>query len=309
MRTPNVLPVLAASLTILCLRPTSARAEIVDGIAVVVNGDIITRAEVTERIHGAETPIPPGTIKRAAEEAATEHLVDRECAEQGFTATPAEIENSIEDVRRENGNIDMKTLERAMQAQGLTLERYRQEVGHQLCRMKVIDAKVKPRVNVGEDDIKAAFTHIVGKEKPIEEAFVRDIYVPSDEGTESARQKVVAAQKRLASGEDFIKVATETGGPFAAEGGKLGWMKETEIAPELKVAFALPNGFVSPIIETSTGFHLLKVFARRQSSTMGSYAELHDKIKQQLQGEKLEKAASEYLAELRRTADIEYHLE
>jgi len=288
-------------------------AEIVDGIAVIVNGDIITLSELEERLgsqlpSGIDADTKAKYLRRAAEDAATDKLMAKECAEQGITPTDAEVANTIDDVRRENGNIDMATLEKALGAQGLTMARYRQEVGNQLCKMKIIESKVKPRVNVSEDDIRAQYAKSAGNVKPTEEAHIRDIFVSAEEGSESARAKVVAAQKRIAAGEEFEKVARETGGPLADSGGDLGWMKEGDLAPELKGAYALPKGSVSPIIETKEGFHLLKVEDRRQATSGPTYSQAHDTIKQQLVQQKLEKAAIEYINDLRRNADIEYHI-
>ena len=40
------------------------------------------------------------------------------------------------------------------------MEHYRKVLTRQLCTMKVVETKVKPRISIGEDDIRAAYTKL-----------------------------------------------------------------------------------------------------------------------------------------------------
>lgn len=311
MRTLLVCSLLAAA--------APARAEIIDGVAAVVNGDIVLLSEVEEH---AGASLPPRTatgdlkakretiLHRAAEDLILDKLVAKECKEQNLEPTVPEIDNAIEDVQRAN-HIDKPTLEKALGEQGLTMPRYREMLTTQLCRMKVVEVKVKNRVTVTDDDVKnfMANKNSPGHVAATQELKLRDIYVPSEGNVQAARAAIADARARLQKGEDFALVAHETTGPLMKTGGDLGWIKMSDLAPELqKAAASVADGHFSEIIESPKGFHVLKVEERRDASDTQSKAQAREEVRQQLQQEKMVKATEDYLAELRRGAEIQLRL-
>jgi peptidyl-prolyl cis-trans isomerase C len=75
------------------------------------------------------------------------------------------------------------------------------------------------------------------------------------------RNKAEKALKRLKNGETFAKVAQELSeGPYAAKGGGLGFMRKGRMVEEWETAaLSLKLGDFSDIVETSTGFHIIKL--------------------------------------------------
>jgi peptidyl-prolyl cis-trans isomerase SurA len=302
----------------LVLAPLAAKAEIVDGVAAVVNGDVITISELEERV-GPQLP-PPGSdgdlrkrrdllLKRAVEDAVADKLLEKEAESQGLMPTAAEIDNAVDDVKRANG-IDDQTLETALKQQGLSKDHYREMLKLQLTRMKVVEYKVKSRVTVSEDDVKARYGKMSGEAKGTEEVHARDMYLPKGDDAAGVKAKLVAARKRVEGGVPFAKVAEEVGGPLSSNGGDLGWLGRGAMLPELeKVAFTLKNGEMSEIVDAAGGYHLVLVEDRRLSGAAKPLAEARDELRQQILSEKLQKATEEYIAELRRSADVELKLQ
>ncbi len=70
----------------------------------------------------------------------------------------------------------------------------------------------------------------------------------------------------------------------------------------------LPVGGVSDIIETKVGYHIVKVEERRTSTDTGGIATKKEEIRQRLWNEKMEKATADYVAELRRSAEVDVRL-
>lgn len=293
------------------------RAAIVDGVAVVVNGDVITLSEVEERVGRGLPPAGENAdldrrrrtlLKQAAEQLVSERLLAKEAEEQGLAPTEAEIENAIDEVKRSN-NIDADTLEKALEAQGLTAARYREMLATQLTRMKVVELKVKSRVSVSDDDVRARYAKMTGDLKAQEELRLRDIIVPKGDDAAAAKAKAEAARARVLAGEAFAKVAEASGGPLAGAGGDFGWVKAGTMLPELEArAFQLKTGVPSEVLEVGDNFHVLFVEDRRTVSTARPLSEARQEIQQQIVSERLEKATEEYLAELKRSADVEYRL-
>jgi peptidyl-prolyl cis-trans isomerase D len=106
------------------------------------------------------------------------------------------------------------------------------------------------------------------------EAKVRYILVRNAPGAD-AQQKTEAqtrANRILAearSGKDFAQLAKqESGDPTSAKGGEIGWVTQAQLpAPLDKTVFSLAKGEISNIVETPTGFHIVKVEDIREEKT------------------------------------------
>jgi len=88
---------------------------------------------------------------------------------------------------------------------------------------------------------------------------------PTAEDTVAARVRATELAERVRGGEDFAEVATaESGDPNSAPaGGDMGRRARSQVDPTLaEAAFSLPIGQVSDPIETSFGFHVLRVDER-----------------------------------------------
>ncbi|MBW1718512.1 MAG: peptidylprolyl isomerase [Deltaproteobacteria bacterium] len=75
------------------------------------------------------------------------------------------------------------------------------------------------------------------------------------------RNKAEKALRQLKNGETFAKVAQELSeGPYAAKGGDLGFMRKGQMVEEWETAaFSLKPGNFGDIVETHTGFHIIKL--------------------------------------------------
>lgn len=304
------------SLLVLVALVPRARAEIIEGVGAVVNGNIIMLSEIEEH---AGSALPPGDatgelkvrrdsmIKHAADDLVQEKLVLADCKTQNLEPTATEIDDAIENVQKQN-KIDRSTLESAIKAQGLTMPRYRDMLNQQLCRMKIVEMKVRNRVVVKEEDVKEALARDGATTPVTQEVKLGDIYIAAASGAD-AEDRAKQAKIRLDQGVDFGVVANDAKSAFKSTGGVLGWVKEGQLAPEIdRVATKLPVGGTSDVISTPQGFHILRVLDRRSSQDMDSMAQKREQKQQELMSEKLQKATEDYMAELRRNADIVYRL-
>ena len=140
----------------------------------------------------------------------------------------------------------------------------------------VVDAVVFRKAKAQEVKVSADSIAVYWRSHPLEftepgKAHVRHILVAfrAADGAgarEAARQKALAARKRIADGEEFGAVAREvsedTGS--ASKGGDLGEMTRGSVAKEFgDVAFTAPIGELSQVFETRFGFHVLQVESRK----------------------------------------------
>jgi peptidyl-prolyl cis-trans isomerase SurA len=126
----------------------------------------------------------------------------------------------------------------------------------------------------------------------------------------TARKKAEDALQRVKSGETFAIVAREmSDGPTAREGGDLGYFKKGLMLPAIEqAAFALKPGEISPLIKTSSGFHIVMVEDRRAIPPK-PLPEVKEDIRNQLANESIFKERENYVASLRKTAQIDEKLE
>ncbi len=77
----------------------------------------------------------------------------------------------------------------------------------------------------------------------------------------TAREKIEAAEKELASGSSFSDVARKySEGNTGQNGGGLGWFQLTDLAPELQeIVKTAPLGKATPIVESGLGYHIVLV--------------------------------------------------
>ena len=88
--------------------------------------------------------------------------------------------------------------------------------------------------------------------------------------TEEEAQSVL---ERLKQGEDFATLAQELSqDPGSKEqGGDLGWFPEGEMVPEFdEVAFALPPGETSDLVQSTFGYHIIRVLEREEDRELAA---------------------------------------
>jgi peptidyl-prolyl cis-trans isomerase D len=123
------------------------------------------------------------------------------------------------------------------------------------------------------------------------------IRVPSDA---DAKQKVTVRSKaeelvrEARSGKDFGELAKEySDDPNSAQGGDLGWLTPGELPPPLdKAAFTVKKEETISLVETSLGYHILKVEDRREEKAK-TLKEAKDEIVRAIRAERGRAAAAE----------------
>lgn len=125
--------------------------------------------------------------------------------------------------------------------------------------------------NIEIDDLRAIFENQLLREKLVEE-LTQDLSLVRDEvrarhilvGT---YDEALEAVSRLEEGEDFFTLAAEYSLDDSNKdrGGDLGWFDESMMVPEFaEAAFSLNEGEISEPVETSFGFHIIQVMAKRE---------------------------------------------
>lgn len=315
-----------ALLAVLLLLAVPASAELVDRIAAVVNSDVITLSEVETRaapeLARLANQVDPKqraelraqVLKHALDGLIGEKLMEAQIRDLAIEVSDAEVELGLEDVRRQN-SVDAERFEQMLAQEGFTLEAYKGFMKKHLARMKLVNLKVRAKVKVSDEDLKAAWNQMSHDESKDFEVHARHILLQLKQGAaaadvEAARQKALAiAEEAKKPGVDFAELAKKKSeGPSAGDGGDLGFFKRGVMVAEFeRAAFTLPVGGVSQPVRTKFGWHVIKVVERRALAAQ-PFEEVKEQLRSQLLQGQLEKYTDQYVQELRAGAVVEVKL-
>ena len=191
----------------------------------------------------------------------------RKKGSSGLGFSEKEIDNAIEDVKKQN-SISQQELLSTLARSGLTFKEYREQLKDQIRQVKFTNKEFRSNVKISHEDVETYYRQNQDKfSGPLMHKLRIISLLATDQGrgtdTEEKAKQVLSMIRR---GEDFAKLAKEySHGPDAQEGGDLGYVKAGEMDKAIeKVAAGLKIGEISDIIKTSTGFHIIQVIDRKK---------------------------------------------
>jgi len=274
---------------------------IIDGIAAIVNGDIITYSqELDKQIQDARA-------------AALKDLIDRQLIIQSFHTEKFElpehfVEERVTDIIREEFGGDRSAFIKTLQAQNWSMTEFKKNEMEKIIVAAMRSKNVKRVTTVSPTKVMDYYKQHRSEFTAKEQVKLRMIMIPTRaaEGNQAA-QKAVAEEilGKLADGAPFDRMAQMYSEDATRDnGGDWGWIDRKTLAPELeKVAFNLPSGRVSHVIELGKNFYILKVEEKRGGDTP-SLAKLRPEIEKKLMQEEEQKQQELWLAGLRQKAYI-----
>lgn len=268
--------------------------------------------------------------KEILDQMISEKIIIQEAKKQKIAVTQREIDDLKEKLPTEEGL-------RAEFLKGeITKKEFEDKIKEYLMATKFINKEVKAKVELptegetkelydiimkkinGGEIPKTAYDpkDIEGLAKLIKRSFgdlvhARHILiaVPKDssmkEKTE-AKKTISEIKQKLDKGEDFNELAMKySDDPGSSQnGGDLGFFGREEMVPEFeKVAFLLPVGGTSDIVETEFGYHLIKVEARKASRKI-NYEEVKNDLMNYIFEKKAEIKYDDWIKTLRTKSAI-----
>jgi peptidyl-prolyl cis-trans isomerase SurA len=203
----------------------------------------------------------------------------------------------------------MEELERAMAAQGVAMEDYKQQVRDQLLTQMLIQRAVAGNVFIDSEKVRHYYlTHRQELARP-EQIRLREILV-STEGYGPAElpareDRVRELLTKIRKGEKFEDLAREySDAPTAEEGGELGYFEPDKLAATVREAVVnlLEKGVSDPV-RTRQGYLILQV-VEHQAAGIPPFEEVESRIRERLYMDEVQPALREFLNELRRQAYV-----
>lgn len=305
---------LVVAAIVLVLTANSAGADVIERVVATVNNEAIFLSDLRARAvpflpKVAEAPTDTERAARLKElyDELLNFLIDEQLVRQlatdsGIRVTDADVDGAIENLRMQN-NMTEEQFQEALDAQGFTMAQYRKDLKRQLIRLKVVNERVRSRVNVTEEEVRARYEERARGEGNDIRFHVSYLVVAVGEGASAIqvaakRQEAVQLRTTLTP-DNFEALALELGG------GDLGWLTKGDLPEELEQAILpLSAGEISEPVRGSKGFHIFFLEERQVGTDFPSF----DEMKQELFREMLDAAMIRqekiFLEEIRRKAVI-----
>ncbi len=302
------------------------RAEVIDGVAAIVNNDVITISQVRELIGARERAMReayngPDMADKIKEMrlAALKDLIDRQLIiqefrkmqEKGANIPDYVVDDRVQTIIREEFGGDRAAFVRTLQAQGYTLTRFKEIEKEKIIVQALRQAKLTDSYVISPIQIQSFYD----KNRPAyslpEQVKLRMIVLRDGSSSDiisGANKEQVAEEirQKLTTGADFDRMAQMYSEDEATRdaGGDWGWIERNTLNEQLtKAAFALKAGEVSPIIKIQGSFYILMVEARKNAS-LKPMAEVREEIEKNLIQKERMKSQQRWIDGLRQKAYI-----
>jgi peptidyl-prolyl cis-trans isomerase SurA len=325
MKNCNFASVLALSGSLLltgALVPSAARAQaksvVVEEIIARVNNDVITmsdyqkadeqlREEVAHDCQGCPQDKLMAEFKEQQKDL-LRGLIDQSLMVQRAKDMGISVESDVikrlDDVRKQNQLASMEDLEKAVEGSGLAWEDYKTTIRNGLLTQEVVRREVGSHINIPGDEVKKYYdAHPQEFTRP-EQVVLSEIFLSTEgkspEEIESVQKKAEDFRNRVMKGDDFNEIAKRySEGSTAKDGGDLGTFKQSELAPQLEeVVFKMDKGQITDVIQTKTGFEVLKV-ENHYKAGLQPMDKVENEIMNRLYMQKMQPQMRDYLGQLR----------
>ena len=203
-----------------------------------------------------------------AEQLIGHYLIIEYGKEKGITLPEGELQSALDDITREYGEEDFKE---ALLREYVDFDQWKDQLGEQLLEIKILEKVSKNVAPPTYREIEQYFENNPAEFRCPQMVRFRQIVTRT-------RGEAESLLKRIKNGESMSELARKYSiAPEAESGGEIGWIARAHLEEGMgRVLFSMPQGKLSPIVETPYGYHIFRVLAIRP----GTVKELPDIIEQ-----------------------------
>lgn len=303
------------------IQPATGYGETLDRIVAVVNDEIITLSEFTAMaepvLREAQASLSPSEFlqqetvikKQVLDAMIDERLMLHKAKELGLTVQDDEVNERIEDIKRENKIETDEQFNQVLLDEGLTLNELRDQMRIHITMLKLRAREVQYKIDVSEADARKYYQDRKSEfTKPRRaHVFLLLVEVSATASEQVKAEKRSVAQQlrqRLIAGEEFNLLVKEVMPQAADNGGDIGWLEEGKMLQEFQqLVFTLPIGSISEPFATDHGINLIKV-VEREDETLVPFEQVQEAITNKIRQTRTEARMRDWLDDLRAKAFI-----
>ncbi len=297
------------------------QAEVIDGVAAIVNNDVITISQVRELIGAREREIRKvysgSDLNDKVKEmrlAALKDLVDRQLIiqefkkmqEKGANIPDYVVDDRVQSIIREEFGGDRSAFVRTLQAQGYTITRFKEIEKEKIVVQAMRQSKISEDFVVSPTQIQAFYnknkpSYAIPEQIKLRMIILREGVSGDVPAGENKSQTADEIRQKLVAGAEFDRMAemySEDEGTRDT-GGDWGWIERGTLNEQLaSVAFSLKPGQVSPVVKLGESYYIMLVEAKKNASVK-PIGEVRDEIERNLIQQERMKAQQRWLDTLR----------
>jgi peptidyl-prolyl cis-trans isomerase SurA len=267
---------LAVMIVALVMAAPTARAQIVEGIAAVVNDEPITTLDVRDRMRlilfsaGIEPTeeILAQVLDQALRGLVEESLQLQTAAQFDLVVEEDEIDNALSNLAQSSGE-SLDALRRDLEIAGVPIETLRRQVRAEIAWQILTSGRFRQRIRVSDRQIETAMERLVASAQQQQFRMLEIlIETPSGAGGEERALETVRTIYGLIEAEEVPLQAVAqqfSAAPSAAVGGDTGYVTAASMRPQvLEIAQQMPPGSISNPIRVPGGYMIIALIDRRE---------------------------------------------
>jgi peptidyl-prolyl cis-trans isomerase SurA len=279
----RIIPAAAFLAFALTTTPSAAQPQVIeaDRIVAVVGSEAITLTElrtqlqqVMARLQRQGTPLPSAEAleRQMLERMIMERAQIQAAREQGLRVEDAQLEQTIARIAAGN-KMNREQFLATLEKDGIPYARFQEEIRSELLIARLREREVDSRLVISDAEIDNFLAQTGGKREELRMAHIllRAPEAASPEQLQKLKARAEEAARRAQNGENFAELAAAySDAPDALQGGDLGWRSEdaipalfAEAAKTLQAESASGKGRDIALLQSSNGFHVVKLIARR----------------------------------------------
>ena len=297
-----------------------AQTRVLDGIAALVNDEVITYFQVRELTGALENSLNANYSGNALSERIKEvrtralnDLIDRQLILLEFKKMkgqipPHAIDDRVNAIIREEFGGDKSAFMRTIAAQGFTLDRIRKMEEEKITVQAMRSREVKSEPILAPGAVESYYRQHAQEWTTNDEVKLRMIKINPGSEPEKKRKFAQDVREKLMRGADFGDIARVYSEDSTQDkGGDWGWVKHGDLNPEMEqVIFHLPTGKVSDIIQLNQTYYIMLVEQKKGGITK-PLKDLRKEIEGRLLQVERQKDQQEWLQRLRKKAFVKIY--
>jgi peptidyl-prolyl cis-trans isomerase SurA len=250
----------------------------IDSIAVVINDDVITKRELSERIKAVVQRMKAQNVQLPGDADLQRQILERMIVERAQLQLAKEMGVRVDDNQldraiariAEQQKLTVQDLRNQMEKEGTTFAAFREEIREEIIMQRLREHEVDAKIQISDAEVDAQIAAEQAAAAEQHEMNISQIMVriPENASPEVIAQRKARADevmRQLRTGADFAKMAaTYSDASDALKGGEVGWRSAERLPPMFAEALdKLKPGQVTPIMKSVTAFHILKLVDKR----------------------------------------------
>ncbi len=250
----------------------------VNGIAVVVNDEVITKQELADRIKTIEQRLKAQGVALPSHSELQTQVIERMIVEKAQLQLAHDNGLRVDDVMldralmrmAEQNKMSLQVFRNQIEKDGASYAQFREGVRDDILMQRAREREVDSKVQVSESEVDnylLAQKTDAPKNQEVELSHIM-VRIPENATPEmlaKLRARAEGVLQQVKSGGDFSKLAaTFSDSSEGLKGGSLGW-RQLDRYPQLFIdaILNLKEGQVANLIKSPNGFHILKLTGRR----------------------------------------------